>query len=1487
MRSPRLLFSVCVTLLLSAPALCESRSLRECAGEDDPDFRRARAEWYMDTFGHRGVLDPERMLAITRETHETRLLERRRPAAFEGRSFRFLGPSNGAGRTPAIEPHPTDPNIVYAGAAGGGCWKSTDGGDSWRSLTDDLPNLSVGAVAIAPGNPSVVYLGTGEGGYAGDFIPGIGLLRSTNGGETWTLPDSVVSPMIYKLSVDPRNADTVVLFAYIGAQRSTDGGRTWRRTSDLAWGDAVDLVRDPTNPDLLHGTFWTTTGSNAGRYARSTDAGSTWTEVRTGLPNDPKSRMSLAISADGRTLYTMIAGSGSVSQVGLYRSTNGGTNWSQAALQDPSVSRVPDILSGQGTYDNCVAVDPDDARVVVIGGGGAGTYRSTDGGQSVGSVGRPDGMHVDVHQLVFKKYGSTKLLWNANDGGLWLSTDGGVRWRGRNQGLATRQYYALSVDPTRGDVYYAGSQDNGTDRRGNDSTEFVHALGGDGFETAVDPSSPATAYASGQYASIYRSRGDGSLTSFSYVAQSFAGRAYSSSGGDGVKPFFSKILLDPEDPRVVYTGTWRVWRSEDRGESWAPLDSRAFAPDASIRSLAIARSRPSRLLVAQRFQLFLSDDRGASFSLLGFGSATTIYSVEIDPNDPDTFYVAAAATTPTRAGMLYKSTNRGVSFSRVGNGLPDVASWVVRVDPSDSRVVYAGTLVGLYRSLDGGATFSRFGEGLPAVAVLDVRLSPDGARLSLATHGRGLWESVAPAANRGPAVSIVDPAGPVSIRPGDAVFFRGAAIDPDGDAVAALRWDFGDGSVAVGEAPAPITFRTPGVYTVTLVAEDARGGRGAALVTVTVRPPNDACDDALDVALLPGQKVTLRTGNGGALELDAADPPTCSQPEISNSVWFRFTPPAGGTLAIDSYGSLGDTVLALFQGTCDSPGVTLTCNDDASDVSGGPSRLVTQTVEAGKTYRLLAATWADRAEGYRGPVDSLRVNATFTPTAAGPSPGTSVVLPVALDAFGKNGARFVSDLSLLNRGSARLTAALTWGGALTTGSTVTTTSVNLGPGEQLRAEDALEELRRLGLAIPKTTEAASQVGSLTALVTQGAPESLVIASRTASPNPVAAVGGSFGLFSAGTPFADAADAEAVYVYGLRQTERDRANLALVHVRTPLPAEQAGASITLNVEVFDGSGAAAPQSPITVRLSPGQWTQIGEVLAQAGLSAGDGYARVTRTEGQGRFLAYGVVNDQRTADGSLVPMVRSGALTAGKELLVPIVLQARGLASSFFTSELLLANRSSSAGSAVLRYVPSPLLGGLGGGSVSVPLGAGSQKVIEDVVAFLRANGLAIPTQSPQGGALFVTFQGFAASDDVYAGVRTATPNPDAFQGGSFGVFSPAVGRDEMATTSAVVPALRQDELARSNLAVVNGGASPITLSVALRSSDGTAVGSVLTRTLQQGEWYQWSNVFAQAGAGEGEGWAQVTRSAGDAPWLVYGVLNDAKTSDGSVVNMVR
>lgn len=502
-------------------------------------------------------------------------------------------------------------------------------------------------------------------------------------------------------------------------------------------------------------------------------------------------------------------------------------------------------------------------------------------------------------------------------------------------------------------------------------------------------------------------------------------------------------------------------------------------------------------------------------------------------------------------------------------------------------------------------------------------------------------------------------------------------------------------------------------------------------------------------------------------------------------------------------------------------------------------------------------------------------------------------LPVVLDVVGATGARFRSELVIGNRAAQALDVTVAFapapgftGGSAQAGSVAQT----IAAGAELRLPDALDFLRTKGLVIPPATPSAPIAGSLTVSAKGVATDSLYAIARTYTRN---GSGGTFGLFYDAPSDLDAAEDEAT-VYGLRTISGvSRSNLALVH----LPG-RGSAPIDLSVQVYGANGSPAG-SPLTRTLQPGEWVQFDGILLQAGLPNGSyGYARITRTSGVGAFTAYGVVNDAATSDGSYLPAYRPGGLAAARRLVVPVVLDVYGAASSHYTTEVTLANDGSIATPVDIAYKPAPGFGSAPGvPNVTLTLGARAQTTIPDIVQYLRDRGVQIPdpkTAGPQAGTLTVDFRSLTSLDSpkTIALARTSTPNPDTTVGGSYGLFYAAAARGGGARTAAVVPGLRQDAGARSNLAVVNlGGGSelPIDLSVQLTdAATGAAVGNALTITLQPGDWFQWSNVLDAAGAlgATSQAIAVVTRTSGDDTFLAYGVVNDALTSDGSYLKMI-
>jgi hypothetical protein len=503
-------------------------------------------------------------------------------------------------------------------------------------------------------------------------------------------------------------------------------------------------------------------------------------------------------------------------------------------------------------------------------------------------------------------------------------------------------------------------------------------------------------------------------------------------------------------------------------------------------------------------------------------------------------------------------------------------------------------------------------------------------------------------------------------------------------------------------------------------------------------------------------------------------------------------------------------------------------------------------------------------------------------------------VPVVLDVTGATGARFRSDLTLGNRSTSSVTVTVGFVPApdfgLAAGSSGSV-SVVLSPSSELRAPDALQFLRDRGLAItpgPSGTAGSIYVAGDPQALPSDATDAVYVFSRTYT----VGTAGSFGTFLEAPSDLEAAEDEGA-IYGLRTVSgTSRSNLAVGHV----PGRGTG-TVTLSIQIYDQSGTASG-APLVTALNPGEWRQFNGVLGLAGLPDGAyGYAKITRTNGTGAWTAYGVVNDARTSDGSILPLYRPGGLAAGRELVVPVVLDVFGAAGSHYTTELTVANDGSFSTPVDLVYQPAPNFGSSTGVPVvTFTLAAHQQVTIADVLAYLRSKGVNIPDPStgPQAGSLSVAFRNLGNLDTpkTVALARTTTPNTEAATGGAFGVAYAAAAKGGGARTSALVPGLARDASVRSNLAVVHlGGGSEIPLSLSMRLYDATtsqAVGIPVTVTLQPGDWTQWSSVFDVAGVpgGTTAAYAVVTRLSGDDTWLAYGVLNDAKTSDGSVLKML-
>ncbi len=738
----------------------------EGEGAEELSLLRGRAQWWFERhIGPSGFVPwSARSKALAQLTSNVRsgLLSVTRPAgipkAIEGDMWIPLGPrpiADGsyayAGRVTALATVPGSPNTVYLGAAQGGVWKTTDGGTSWVPLTDDQDSLAIGSLAIDPSDPNVIYAGTGEANQSCDSHYGIGLLKSADGGSTWTILGGGVfqNTSIAKIVVHPTTPATLWVANGSGAAgfscygragtfgvfKSIDGGANWSQVLGSAQTGVNqpvhDLVRSPSDPNVLYA------GVATSGIWKTADGGTTWNKLAGGLPTTDIGRFDLAINpGNASVLFALVARASNGTQRGTYRSTDAGVSWTAMPIvggtchywsfQD--LCTYTGNTAGQCWYDAAIEIQSGGT----VWQGGTAIFKSTTGGASWTDV-CPQSVHVDQHAIAF---GSDGKVWIGNDGGVWASSNGGTSWVNKNGDLQITQFYpGAALDASEYERAMAGAQDNGTPRY-----EGFPAWGlttfGDGAACVIDSSDPATWYTSSQYLNIYKTSDGG----FSY------GNATSGllDANTTVAPFIGQFTACPADPRVLIAGSDNVWRTNDGAGIWEgnspdPIDASgslivalAFAPsDAACRTYAVG---------TKSGRVFRTSDGGLSWDdISGILPARALNDLAFDPTDANVLY---AAVSGFGGSHLFRTTEAGSpapTWFTVDAGIPDAPINSVLVDPEEPKVLYAGSDLGLFRSVDSGVSWALQLNGIPRVAIYDLVADAGTRALVAFTHGRGAF----------------------------------------------------------------------------------------------------------------------------------------------------------------------------------------------------------------------------------------------------------------------------------------------------------------------------------------------------------------------------------------------------------------------------------------------------------------------------------------------------------------------------------------------------------------------------------------------------------------------------------------------------------------------------------------------------------------------------------------------------------------------------
>ena len=697
-----------------------------------------------------------------------------------------------SGRVTAIAAHPADANRWLVAAAQGGIWETLDAGATWTAKTDNQATLAMGALVFAPSDSTIVYAGTGESNRSNDSYGGAGLLKSTDGGSTWTLlaASTFAKNSFSALKVDPNNASillaaiTTGVFGRVsvfapspprGVHRSTDGGVSWVRTRD---GAASDLATDPTNFNHQYAGVGDTFQSATNNLVRSIDGGQTWDVITGPWSQAQVGRISLAIApSQPNTLYVAIqrafnsgGGSAEGALLGLFRTDNAwsGTPTFISIPQPPATGTFGfcgfDVSGaerdGQGRfasedeaagspsqqcwYDMVLTVDPGNPNTLYA--GGVQLWKCTGCGASPTwtevskQVSAPaQGIHVDQHAAAWA--GGRLII--GNDGGVWSTTDGGANWADHNTNLSTIQFFDGSLHPTDPNFALGGAQDNGTMKwTGSAAWSFIE--GGDGAASAISSSSPNTNWAvSSQNLDIERTTNGGAsfITATSGIDQSDA-------------PFISRFEKCPANDNVFISGTTRIWRSTNffsaTPPTWSDNNSGSF--NSNVSGMTFAGSDTSCNTYAAgsgNGTLRVTVNGGTMWTNLDAGGAVpnrAVTDLAFHPTNPNVLYVTLSGFdegTPGQPGHLFKTTNALAASPTWTNVSPPVnlPHNTIAIDPTSPNTLYVGTDLGVWTSTDGGGTWGHMGPetGMPNVAVFDLKVNPTGSRVVAFTHGRGAF----------------------------------------------------------------------------------------------------------------------------------------------------------------------------------------------------------------------------------------------------------------------------------------------------------------------------------------------------------------------------------------------------------------------------------------------------------------------------------------------------------------------------------------------------------------------------------------------------------------------------------------------------------------------------------------------------------------------------------------------------------------------------
>jgi photosystem II stability/assembly factor-like uncharacterized protein len=697
-------------------------------------------------------------------------------ATFAGLELRNIGPAINSGRVVDFAVQPDAHNVIYVATASGNLWKTTNAGTTWKPIFDKEGSYAIGCVTLDPNNPNVVWVGTGENNSQRSVAFGDGVYKSLDGGQNWENMGLPESEHIGMIAVDPRDSNVVYVASQgplwrsggeRGVYKTTDGGATWERVLFVSDDTGVNEVHmDPRNPDVLYASsyqrrrhvYTLVDGGPESAIYKSTDAGATWRKLTEGLPKVDMGKIGLAVSpANPDFVYAVIEAQRDES--GTFRSTDRGESW----------SKMSDYVSQSPQYYNELIADPEDPNRVYA----MDTLLQVtfDGGKTFKKLFKRN-KHVDNHALWVDPDNTDHFIVGC-DGGVYETFDLGLNYR-FFENLPITQFYRVSVDNSKPFYYvYGGTQDNnsmgGPSRTlyssGISNEDWFITVGGDGYETVVDPTNPNIIYAQWQYGGLVRyDRVSGELIDIQ--PQEEPGEAAHRWNWD------SPVIISPHSPSRLYYACQRLYRSDDRGDSWTAVSpdlSRQIDPNTlpvfgKIQSIdAVAKNMSTSnygnivsltespiveglIYVGTDDGLIqVTEDGGANWRAVdqvpGVPKMTYVSRLEASLFDESTVY--AAFNNKKQADFkpyVFVSRDRGRTWSSITGDLPDrEIVYSLMQDHIKPELLFAGTEFGLYFTIDEGTHWIRLKGGLPTIQVRDIDIHRTENDLALATFGRGFY----------------------------------------------------------------------------------------------------------------------------------------------------------------------------------------------------------------------------------------------------------------------------------------------------------------------------------------------------------------------------------------------------------------------------------------------------------------------------------------------------------------------------------------------------------------------------------------------------------------------------------------------------------------------------------------------------------------------------------------------------------------------------